>query len=255
MEPERAGLWAEESDSLSYSEVTVAPERRGWEQAEVRSPSRSDTVRPDTMTYSEIRLGPQWEECREAGPGLAETGAEGQGERPREAGLRPEGAGRTGVGAGRMSVGAGRTGVGAGLTAVGAERTGVGAERTGVGEGRLSVGAGRTAVGAEPAVTEEEDAYYLDLLGEDEVIYDLMYASGRGSIEFWRPQDAVVGPALPGHTASADRQGELAACCRPLSLGRSLWASLYGPLSLGLSLLVSLSGPLSLGLSLWASLS
>ena len=35
---------------------------------------------------------------------------------------------------------------------------------------------------------EDGDVYYLQLLGEDEVIYDLMYASGQGSIQFWPPQ-------------------------------------------------------------------
>lgn len=70
-------------------------------------------------------------------------------------------------------------------------------------------GADRKSVGADPDNREAEDVYYIELLGEDEVIFDLMYASGQGSIQFWRPQGTLSDSAMPGHTPSADESGKL----------------------------------------------
>lgn len=148
----------------------------------------------DSLSYSEIMIEPEVEASEEAMP-------------------RPKGA-RNAERPQSMTYSEIRIGpekeelyeAGLGLAELGTEKKGEWPTNSGT----SPEGADLKDMWAEPEDKEAEEVYYIQLLDEDEVIYDLMYASGHGSIQFWQPQGTLPESATPGDTTPAEEPGKLA---------------------------------------------
>ena len=193
--PTRAGLG--ETGSLRRPEPEPEPGAGLREAGEgpggARLAEEEEEVQ-DSLSYSEIMIQPEVGESEEEA--RLRPSVSGQAERPDSTtyseiilGPRREELNDTGPG----------------LVELGTEEKGEWRKEAGL----QPEGADRKGVGADPDDRETEDVYYIELLGEDEVIFDLMYASGEGSIQFWRPQGTLSDSAMPGHTTSADESGKL----------------------------------------------